>query len=360
MSVSDEAHIVVEKLGRSFPSPDGTTLQVLEDLSFDVPRGGLVSIVGPSGCGKSTLLNLVAGIDTPTTGEVRTDGAVGFVFQTPRLLDWRTVRHNVELLLEELELSKPDRRARVERYLELVGLDGYQDYFPHQISGGASISGLTLGEDASGFGDPLFEIDINLIGPKPIRNIPDLMRYEPGFSLDVLVDLTFPIGEYDSEEPLNLGQNRWYGRVGAPIVWQLGPWVPGRRTTLEFLPSLWLYGDNDDFVGRRLSTDPMFQLESHFTRDLAEHLWAVGKYKIFLKPSALKEIESIDNKQDRRRIVNRIRSLSDDPRPPGCEKLSSADKFRVRPGRYRIVYSVRDEALVVDVVKVAHRKDVYR
>lgn len=86
----------------------------------------------------------------------------------------------------------------------------------------------------------------------------------------------------------------------------------------------------------------------------------MGKYKIFLKPSALKEIESIDNKQDRRRIVNRIRSLSDDPRPPGCEKLSSADKFRVRQGRYRIVYSVRDEALVVDVVKVAHPKDIYR
>ena len=136
MTVSDEAHIVVENLGRSFPSPDGTTLQVLQDLSFEVPRGGLVSIVGPSGCGKSTLLNLVAGIDTPTTGAVRTDGAVGFVFQKPRLLDWRTVRQNVELPLEELELSKADRRARVGRYLELVGLDGYQDYFPHQISGG--------------------------------------------------------------------------------------------------------------------------------------------------------------------------------------------------------------------------------
>ncbi len=86
----------------------------------------------------------------------------------------------------------------------------------------------------------------------------------------------------------------------------------------------------------------------------------MGKYKLFFKPSALKEIESIDNKQDRRRIVNRIRRLSDDARPPGCEKLSSADKFRVRQGRYRIVYSVRDEALVVHVVKVAHRKDVYR
>ncbi len=143
-----------------------------------------------------------------------------------------------------------------------------------RLSGEASIFGRTFDEDASGFGDPLFEIDINLIGPEPIRNIPDLMRYEPGFSLDVLADLIVPIGEYDSEEPLNLGQNRWYGRVGAPIVWQLGPWVPGRRTTLEFLPSLWLFGDNDDFVGRRFSTDPMFQLESHFTRDLAEQLWA--------------------------------------------------------------------------------------
>ena len=143
-----------------------------------------------------------------------------------------------------------------------------------RLSGEATVFGRTFTEDASGFGDPTFEFDLNLIGPKAIRNIPELARYEPGFSLDVLADLIVPIGEYDSEEPLNLGQNRWYGRIGAPIVWQLGPWVPGRRTTLEFLPSLWLYGDNDDFVGRRLSTDPMFQLESHFTRDLTEHLWA--------------------------------------------------------------------------------------
>ncbi len=143
-----------------------------------------------------------------------------------------------------------------------------------RLSGDGSIFGRTFGEDASGFGDPLFEIDLNLIGPEPIRNIPDLIRYEPGFSLDVLADLAFPIGEYDSEEPLNLGQNRWYGRVGAPIVWQLGPWIPGRRTTVELLPSVWLFGDNDDFVGRNLSTDPMFQLDAHLTRDLVEQFWA--------------------------------------------------------------------------------------
>ena len=143
-----------------------------------------------------------------------------------------------------------------------------------RISGDVTFFGLTFSEQTSGFGDPLAEFDINVLGKKPIKNLPDLLRYEPGFSLDLLVDVAFPIGEYDNEQPLNLGQNRWYGRVAAPIVWQIGPWVPGKRTTLEFLPSLWLFGSNDDFVGHSLKTDPMFQLEGHLTRDLAKDLWA--------------------------------------------------------------------------------------
>jgi len=142
-----------------------------------------------------------------------------------------------------------------------------------RVSGEASIFGKTYSQSTNGFGDPTLEFVIGLIGPPPIKNIPDSMRYEPGFSLDLLVDLIVPIGEYDNDVPLNMGQNRWYGRVAAPIVWQLGAWVPGRRTTLEFLPSIWLYGDNDDFVGRRLSTDPKFQLEAHLTRDFHELLW---------------------------------------------------------------------------------------
>ena len=143
-----------------------------------------------------------------------------------------------------------------------------------RLSGGATLGGRAFDEDASGYGDPLVELDVNLIGPSAIKNIPDLMRYEPGFSLDVIADLAIPIGENDSEQPLNLGQNRWYGRIGTPIVWQLGPWVPGRRTTLEALPSVWLFGDNSDFLGRRLHTEPMFQVEGHLTRDLAKDLWA--------------------------------------------------------------------------------------
>jgi Putative MetA-pathway of phenol degradation len=142
-----------------------------------------------------------------------------------------------------------------------------------RISGEATVAAITSNQDSSGFGDPMLEVGINLVGPKALETIPDLMRYEPKFSLDAIVDLAFPIGEYDDDQPLNLGQNRWYGRIGAPIVWQLGPWVPGRRTTLEVLPSVWFFSDNHDFVGHTLSTDPMFQVEAHLTRDFTESLW---------------------------------------------------------------------------------------
>jgi mRNA interferase RelE/StbE len=85
----------------------------------------------------------------------------------------------------------------------------------------------------------------------------------------------------------------------------------------------------------------------------------VASYKILVKPSAVKEIEA-SPKRDRQRIVARIQRLSSDPRPPGCQKLSGQDNFRLRQGAYRIVYSVNDDELSLLVVKVGHRKDVYR
>jgi hypothetical protein len=142
-----------------------------------------------------------------------------------------------------------------------------------RVSGDVTLAGKTVNQSANGFGDPMVEFNINLIGPPAQKNLPDVLRYEPGFSVNLLGDLAFPIGQYDSNQSLNLGQNRWYGRVGLPTVWQLGPWVPGQRTTLEFLPALWLFGTNSDFVGQTLKTDPLFQLEGHLTRDFTEHLW---------------------------------------------------------------------------------------
>ena len=143
-----------------------------------------------------------------------------------------------------------------------------------RISGEVTTGGKTVSETARGFGDPTFELDVNLIGRPAQKNLVDALRYEPGFSVDLIADLAVPIGEYDNTRALNLGQNRWYGRVGAPIVWQLGPWVPGRRTTLEFLPAVWLFGANNDYVGKTLTTDPMFQVDAHLTRDFTEHFWA--------------------------------------------------------------------------------------
>jgi len=143
-----------------------------------------------------------------------------------------------------------------------------------RLSGDVTAKGRTFSSSARGFGDPTLEFDVNLVGPPAQKNLVDLLRYEPKFSLDVIVDLAIPIGEYDSSRPLNLGQNRWYGRVGFPIVWQLGPWVPGRRTTLELLPALWWFGPNDDYVGQTMKTDPLFQVDMHVTRDFTEHFWA--------------------------------------------------------------------------------------
>jgi hypothetical protein len=142
-----------------------------------------------------------------------------------------------------------------------------------RLSATGTVAGRTANQSASGFGDPTLEFTINLIGPLAQKDLADPLRYEPGFSLDLLADLALPIGEYNSDQALNIGLNRWYGRLGAPIVWQLGDWVPGRRTTLEFLPAVWLFGDNNNYLGQTLKTDPLFQLDAHITRDFTNNFW---------------------------------------------------------------------------------------
>ncbi len=120
------------------------------------------------------------------------------------------------------------------------------------VEGG--VGGFLFSQDGSarGFGDPLLQLDVNLIGAPAMEKMPDLLRYEPDFTLDLVFTLGIPIGEYDADSPVNIGQNRWYGRVGVPMMISLGDWVPGRRTTLEFNPSVWLFGDNDDFYSQDL------------------------------------------------------------------------------------------------------------
>ena len=85
----------------------------------------------------------------------------------------------------------------------------------------------------------------------------------------------------------------------------------------------------------------------------------MASYKLLIKPSAAKELEAVPRK-DRNRITGKIRHLAADPRPPGSEKLSGEEKYRFRQGDYRVLYSVEDTAMTVTVVKIGHRRDVYR
>ncbi|WP_239073327.1 ABC transporter ATP-binding protein [Sediminihabitans luteus] len=121
-----------------------STLVAVDDLSLDVAAGELVTVVGPSGCGKSTLLDLVAGLSTPTSGRILVDGREvtgpgldrGIVFQQYALLPWRSAQRNVELGLEARGLPAPERRRVAREKLELVGLAGFEDRYPHELSGG--------------------------------------------------------------------------------------------------------------------------------------------------------------------------------------------------------------------------------
>jgi NitT/TauT family transport system ATP-binding protein len=129
------ADVVLEVSGVGRTFADGTA--AVTGLDLRVRRGEFVSVVGPSGCGKSTLLRLVSGLDAPTDGTMRVArDRLGYVFQDPTLLPWRSVRRNVELLAELEGVPRAERRRRVDRVLELVGLDGFAAARPAALSGG--------------------------------------------------------------------------------------------------------------------------------------------------------------------------------------------------------------------------------
>lgn len=131
----------------------------------NVTPGEFVSLVGPSGCGKSTVLRLASGLIEPTTGEIeRSTDNVGYVFQDPTLMPWRTVRKNVELLGELDDMDPTERARRTDEVLELVGLSDFAGHYPLQLSGGmkmrASLArSLLLEPDLFLFDEPFGALD---------------------------------------------------------------------------------------------------------------------------------------------------------------------------------------------------------
>jgi NitT/TauT family transport system ATP-binding protein len=138
---------VVEARGLSlvFQTPDAP-VTALSEVDLTIRKGDFVSLIGPSGCGKTTLMRVVADLEKPTSGSIlvngvspeqaRLDRAYGYVFQAPALYPWRTIERNVMLPHEIMGQPAAQRRERARRYLDLVGLAGFERKFPWQLSGG--------------------------------------------------------------------------------------------------------------------------------------------------------------------------------------------------------------------------------
>jgi NitT/TauT family transport system ATP-binding protein len=133
------AKLSIKALSKSFGD-----LEVLRDIDADIAHGEFISLVGPSGCGKTTLLRIVAGLEAASTGAVLLDGRAvrgpggdrGFVFQSDNLLPWRSVLDNAMIGPEVAGRAGPSEKRRTRDLLKLVGLEGFENYFPRQLSGG--------------------------------------------------------------------------------------------------------------------------------------------------------------------------------------------------------------------------------
>jgi NitT/TauT family transport system ATP-binding protein len=136
-------HISFRGVTKRFPVK-GTEFTAVDGIDLDIARGEFVVLVGPSGCGKSTLLDLLGGLTTPSEGEILLDGSPitgpgldrGIVFQQYALLPWRTALGNVEFGLEATGVPRRQRASKAREFLNLVGLTGFEDRHPHQLSGG--------------------------------------------------------------------------------------------------------------------------------------------------------------------------------------------------------------------------------
>ena len=135
----------IDGVGKRYPGSNGNgPVQALDDVSVEVEPGEFVCIVGPSGCGKTTLFRIIAGLEAATTGGVFLDGErvdgpgpdLGLVFQEYHLFPWRTVAGNVAFGMEKQGVPEADRSRRVDALLDLVGLDGFEDSYPRDLSGG--------------------------------------------------------------------------------------------------------------------------------------------------------------------------------------------------------------------------------
>ncbi|WP_239616049.1 ABC transporter ATP-binding protein [Cohnella mopanensis] len=144
-AIKEGGRITVDGVSRVFEDQGkgGQPVVALSKVDLDIEPGQFISLIGPSGCGKSTLLRLIAGIDNPTSGEIKLDGELikdahpsrGLVFQDPTLFPWKNIWSNVATGPESRGVLK-EQKGEIDKFIELVGLQGFEKAYPHQLSGG--------------------------------------------------------------------------------------------------------------------------------------------------------------------------------------------------------------------------------
>jgi hypothetical protein len=166
-------------------------------------------------------------------------------------------------------------------YNRIIDIAGHSAIATAVITGG-KVSGSLLGKSlpsSNGIGDLYLQAVINIFGA-PALSAEAFATYTQDSVLSLLVGVTAPSGKYENNQALNLGANRWNMRIGLPFMQTIGEWIPGKIMTFEVLPSVWFYGDNDDYTGAGLSLeqDPMLTLEAHITQDITPSIFVSLDY----------------------------------------------------------------------------------
>lgn len=189
-----------------------------------------------------------------------------------------------------------DRDVSVNMDLVVMGYNRIFDFMDHSaifttiVTAGSASANIpvpstpsspasTISQATRGYGDVYFQGTFNLLGG-PALSAEEFATYKQDTLLSLLFGLSTPTGEYDSDRILNMGANRWALRVGMPFIQTLSKeWAPGKITTLEILPSVWIYGDNDKYVNQqKLEQDELYTLEMHLTHDLSPTLFVSLDY----------------------------------------------------------------------------------
>ena len=223
---SSDHSVNFDNVSLRFPGNSNLTI---DSVKLNVERGKFLSVIGPSGCGKTTLLNLAAGLLKPTTGTVRYRGSevkninteVGYITQDPNLLPWLTVGANVGLPLKMRGAGKKEQRTEVTKWLERVGLSGWENHFPRQLSGGmrkrASIARALICEPALVLMDEPFGPLDAITRMKLQQDLLDLSESTDRTVIFVTHDLSEAIALSDQVAVMAGGPGKIKGVIEVPI-----------------------------------------------------------------------------------------------------------------------------------------------